>query len=139
MPGKKDYVSVRTEEGRVHVQKRLILCNLRELYKMFKDSYPEERIGFSKFASSRPKHCILAGTSGTHSVCVCTYHQNVKLMIHGAKLGEMVGTDSSLFKSYDHCIAQAICNPPQPKCYLDNCNECPGVMRLKARLLSLYT
>ena len=56
-------------------------------------------------------------------------------MIHGAKLGEMVGTDSSLFKSYNHCIAQAICNPPQPKCYLNNCNECPGVMRLKACLL----
>ena len=28
MPGKKDYVSVRLGEGRVHVQKRLVLCKL---------------------------------------------------------------------------------------------------------------
>ena len=80
MPGKKDYVSVRIEEGRVHAQKRLILCNLRELYKMFKDSYLEERIGFSKFASCHPKHCILVGASGTHSVCACSYLKNDKLM-----------------------------------------------------------
>ena len=40
MPGKKDYVSVRTSDGRVHVQKKLILCNLRELYQLFKDNHP---------------------------------------------------------------------------------------------------
>ena len=104
---------------------------------MFKDEHPEERIGFSKFASLRPKHCILAGASGTHSVCVCTYHQNVKLMLHGARLSEMVGSDSSLFKSYDHCIARVICNPPQPKCYLNECRQCPGVATIKASLLNL--
>ena len=36
---------------------------------------------FSKFAEFRPKECVLPGSSGTHSVCVCTKHQNVKLMI----------------------------------------------------------
>ena len=79
MPGKKDFVTVRKPDGRVQVQKRLVLCNLRELYRMFKDRHPDEAIGFSKFACLRPKHCILAGASGTHSVCVCTIHQNVKL------------------------------------------------------------
>ena len=48
---------------------------------MFKDKYPKEAIGFSKFAELRPKHCVLAGVSGNHSVCICTYHQNVKLMM----------------------------------------------------------
>ena len=38
----------------------------------------------------RPKHCILAGTSGTHSVCVCTIHQNVKLIVLGARLNELI-------------------------------------------------
>lgn len=45
MPGRKDYVSVREGEGRVHVQKRLVLCNLRELYTIFKDEHPSDRIG----------------------------------------------------------------------------------------------
>lgn len=38
MPGKKDFVSVKKAEGRVPVQKSLVLCNLKELYQMFKDS-----------------------------------------------------------------------------------------------------
>ena len=35
MPGKKDCVSVRTEKERIMVQKRLVLMNLRELYRFF--------------------------------------------------------------------------------------------------------
>ena len=74
MPGKKDFVSVKKEGKRVHVQKRLVLSNLREVYQEFKDKYPGIKVGFSKFADFRPKHCVLAGASGTHSVCVCTIH-----------------------------------------------------------------
>jgi hypothetical protein len=33
------------------------------------------KIGFSKFCELRPKHCILAGASGTHSVFVHTIYQ----------------------------------------------------------------
>lgn len=95
MPGMKDFVLVKTDEGRIHVQKRLVLSNLRELYQMFKDRYPNEAIGFSKFADLRPKHCVLAGASGTHSVCVCTIHQNVKLMMLGAKLSDLTATDGT--------------------------------------------
>ena len=74
MPGKKDFVSVKSADGRIHVQKCLILSNLMELHQRFKTKYPQQRIGFSKFAELRPKHCILAGASGTHIVCVCTIH-----------------------------------------------------------------
>jgi len=65
MPGRKDYVSVREGEGRVHVQKRLVLCNLQELY----------------------------------------------------------------------IIAQAICNPPQPKCCLDKCTVCHGTEMLRKSMI----
>ena len=82
MPDRKDYDSVRQEGKRMHVQKRLVLNNLRELYKEFKGRFPNLKIGFSKFAELRPKQCVLAGSSGTHCVCVCTIHQNVKLMLN---------------------------------------------------------
>ena len=65
----------------MHVQKQLVLSNLREVYHEFKETFPDRKIEFSKFAESRPKHCILAGNSGIHAVCVCTIHQNVKLMM----------------------------------------------------------
>ena len=76
MPGKKDFVSVKQEGKRVHVQKRLMLSNLREVYHEFKEKFPDRKIGFSKFAELRPKHCILAGASGTHSVCACVYNSS---------------------------------------------------------------
>ena len=81
MPGKKDFVSVTYPEHRIQVQKRLILNNLREAYQMFKEKFPHTIIGFSKFAQLHPKHCVLAGASGTYAVCVCTIHQNVELMM----------------------------------------------------------
>lgn len=85
MPGMKDFVSVPNEEGkRVHIQKRLILSNLNETYQFFKSEHPDIEIGFSRFASLRPRHCVLAGGNGTHTVCVCATHENVKLMLLGS-------------------------------------------------------
>ena len=46
MPGKKDYVSI---SKNVHKQRRLILCNLKEVYSAFKQRHPGAKIGFSKF------------------------------------------------------------------------------------------
>ena len=59
MPGMKDYVSIMTDTGkREHVQKRLILCSLKELYEHFKTLHPNVKVGFTMFASRRPKHCV---------------------------------------------------------------------------------
>ena len=79
LPGKNDWVSIRKN---VHVSKRLILCNLKELYNAFKDKHPDLKISFSNFASLRPKWCFTVGPKGTYSVCVCTAHQNVKFYCH---------------------------------------------------------
>ena len=137
MPGKKDFVSVKGKHGRVHVQKRLILCNLKELYQDFKQKYPTEHIGFSKFAELRPKHCILAGATGTHSVCVCTIHQNVKLMLHGVNRQELTSSDDTTLTSYRHCLSKMICNPPLPKCYFGDCNLCPRIEPLRDHLVKI--
>ena len=134
MPGKKDFVSVKQGEQRVHVQKRLVLSNLRELYKLFKDKFPAEKVGFSKFAELRPKHCVLAGASSTHSVCVCTIHQNVKLMMVGLKLRQMTVDSDIPLETYHHCLARIICNPSQPACYMGTCESCPGINVLREYL-----
>ena len=137
MPGKKDFVSVRQEGKRIHVQKRLVLSNLKEVYQMFKDAFPGQKIGFSKFAELRPPHCVLAGASGTHTVCVCTIHQNVKLMFLGAKLSEITAPESIFLPTYKHCLAKIICNPPLPTCYLGECSSCPGITKFKNDLTTL--
>ena len=57
------------------------LCNLQELYTAFKEKHPNVNIGFSKFCALRPKWCVLAGWKMTHSVCICSAHQNAMLLV----------------------------------------------------------
>ena len=58
MPGKKDCVSVRRPQGRVTMQNRLVLTNLWELHRLFKDRHPEVKVGFSKFAELCVHHIV---------------------------------------------------------------------------------
>ena len=55
--------------------------NLNEAYQLFKEKHPDVKLGLSKFCELRPNEYITVGSKGTHSVCVCTYHQNFKLML----------------------------------------------------------
>ena len=137
MPGKKDFVSIREGDHRVHVQKRLILGNLKEVYQQFKEKYPMVKVGFSKFAELRPRNCVLAGTSGTHAVCVRTIHQNVKLMMVGGKIPELSANDDVPLQDYNHCLAKIICNPLHPDCYFQFCSSCPGTSGLQEHLYEL--
>ncbi|XP_074105433.1 uncharacterized protein LOC141531481 [Cotesia typhae] len=90
LPGKRDFLSIRNDNGqREHIKKKIILCNLKELYEIFKEQNLENRIGFSSFASLRPLHCVEAGSGGTHTVCVCAIHQNIKLMMLGSNLASL--------------------------------------------------
>ena len=56
-------------------------CKMQELYTAFKDKHKNVNIGLSKFSALRPKWCVLAGSKMTHSVCVCSTHQNVVLLV----------------------------------------------------------
>jgi hypothetical protein len=127
MPGKKDIVSILTDKGRVHMQKRLVLCNLKELYQKWKQEHPSEQFGFSTFAALRPKWCVLAGVSGTHTVCVCTYHQNPKLKV------QTIDTKLSCSK----LMEVAVCSIERKECMLHECTDCPGEAPLLEKLHQL--
>lgn len=111
MPGKKDCVSV--SKG-VYEQKRLLLLNLREIYQSYKEHYPLDKIDFSKFCSLRPKFCKLPGTSRTHSVCNCIYHQNVKLLL--------LSLNVSL--NYRDILSELVCDVNNDMCMTGECPIC---------------
>lgn len=112
LPGKKDKVSI--GKG-VSMQKVLLLSNLKELFQLFKKENPSYKIGFSTFCSLRPKWCVLAGSSGTHNVCVCKSHQNVKLLLHAL----------SFLEDYRDIIESIVCDSQNRKCMLRLCTSCP--------------
>ena len=111
-------MSVKGQDGvRQQQQKRLVLANLKEIYETFKEEEGNPKIGFSSFCSLRPKHCVLAGSSGTHSVCVCTYHQNPTLQLNA--IGQ-VGI------RLEDVMAKAVCSLDNADCMLRKCTQCPG-------------
>lgn len=118
MPGKKDKVSI---SKNVHQQKRLLLCNLNELYAAFKFEYPAIKIGFSKFCMLRPKWCVLAGSSGTHGVCVCSIHQNVILLLQAC----------AIENTYHELMSHLVCSMDNRDCMLRHCSNCPTSENLK--------
>ena len=121
MPGKKDFVSIKKN---VHKQKRLLLCNLHELYVLFKEQNPELKVGFSKFCSLRPKWCVTVGTSGTHSVCAYTIHQNAKLLLHATKTGY----------TYKELMEMIVCDCGNKTCMARRWEKCPGTDSLREYL-----
>ena len=98
------------------------ICNLQELYTTFKEKYQNEKIGFSKFCALRPKWCLLAGSKMTHSVCVCSTHQNVVSLVHA------MGWDLT----YKGLIKKTFYNPESNKCIIMHWFEsCSGTATLK--------
>lgn len=61
----------------------MMLSTLKESYQEFKNQNPNVKVGLSYFVNCRPRNCVYLGSKGTHAVCVCTIHQNVKLMLFG--------------------------------------------------------
>lgn len=121
MPGKKDSVSM--GKG-IHKQKRLILCNLKEMYAAFKEKHTNVKIGFSKFCELRPKWCVLAGSTGTHSVCVCSIHQNAHLLVNA------IGWEFT----YKDFMNKLVCDSAKKECMMHRCELCPGKDGLRAFL-----
>ena len=97
------------------MQKRLILVRLNELYIEFKKVHPDLKIGFSKFCEFRPKWCQNVTSSGMHSVCVCSYHQNVILACSAIP----VKCD------YKQLMDVCVCDLSSRDCMLHLYDECP--------------
>ena len=126
MPGKRDFVSVARNED---VQKRLLLCNLKELYQDFKNKFPQYKVGYSKFCNLRPKWCVTVHASGAHAVCVCTIHQNVILLADATKIG----------LSYKDMIKMTSCDSDNKMYMLHRCPSCPGRYILRSSLESHFS
>ena len=84
-------------------QKCLLLLNIKELILEFKKEYRTVKIGFSM-----------------HSVCVCQYHQNIKLL---------VSVIPGNFE-YKDILSKVVCNINLRKCMLYLCSDCPGKTNL---------
>ena len=115
-PGKEDCVSIRNKDGsKEKVQKRLLLANISEIYANFKAEFPSLNIGFSTFALLLPKWCMPVVFTRSQNVCVCTYHQNVKLM----------PTTVNTSLNYKDGLKLCVCSTENSECMLHHFDLCP--------------
>ena len=73
LPGAKDYISIKTIDGRQHIQKRLILCNLSEHYQKWlgkSKSNGKVKVGLTSFALLRPTLYCCRKIWHAHSLCL---------------------------------------------------------------------
>lgn len=108
------------DKGKVtkdHIQLRYMLMSLREAYEQFCNTYSDVKIGVSKFADLRPKHIRLFDQI-PHNVCVCIYHENVRLLLNALKTFTNLSTEFSSF------INQIVCNPSEKACMYSECEDC---------------
>ena len=94
---------------------------MQKLYTPFKEKKPNVNIAFSKFCTLRPKWCALAGSKMTHSICVCSAHQNVVLLV------DTMDWDLT----YKDLTKKIVYNPESNKCMMHQCESCPGTATLK--------
>jgi hypothetical protein len=132
MPGKKYFAPVKEHEKRVHKQKLFLLYNLNEAYSLFKQCYPNAKVGISKFSEIKPRNIVTPGVCGTHS------HQNIKLMLMGSKLKELTAGSCTDLTSYRDRLSCIICNPSSPECHLGYCEYCTGEQNLMQMLTDLF-
>ncbi|EFX71980.1 hypothetical protein DAPPUDRAFT_111192 [Daphnia pulex] len=127
----KNVKSVKQADGkRLNVQKRLLMVNIDELHRDYKKKLTSDRLrafGLSVFESLRPPNVITVGSSGTHSVCVCVYHQNVKLRLAAIHI-----TDERY-----HFMDKLVCNVYNKDCMMTRCASCPGTDILRQFLSDL--
>lgn len=136
MPGMKDVKSIKEGGKKIRKQKRLLLSNLKELYREFKIRNPGTKIGFSRFATLRPKYCVMAGAAGTHNVCVCMICENTKLMF--MSLNNLKHESDNSFTELNDLVHKIMCSDPLPECYLNKCAKCPTDIVLVETLTNLF-
>ena len=128
--GKKVYVTIREGGEKKQVQKHFILCNLKAVYSFFKKAEPNLTLGFSKFAALRPRNCVLPEAPCTHSVCVCTIHQNMQFLIEGAHPNAVTKDSSSCIENCKDIIHIAICKEAEEKCLFGQCFFCRNIQKV---------
>lgn len=77
----------------------------------------------------RPKECISVGAKGTHNVCVCKIHGNIRLKQRGLK-EEFFRKKFNYQTTYRDILKDMICSNTTADCYLLKCKNCPGVEKV---------
>ena len=95
--------------------------SLREAYKKFTEQHSGTKMSLSKFCELRPPNVKLFDHL-PHQVCLCSYHENVRLLLVALKEHSSLSTEFSSF------IEQVTCDASSKRCMSRECTNCIGLI-----------
>lgn len=99
-------------------KKRHLMFSLKEAHSLFQKEHPEVNIGLSKFSSLRPVNVLLSSDT-PHYVCLCQYHENVRLLC------DCLSKEVEGFPSYSgDFVHKFVCDSSSGECMLGRCQNC---------------
>ena len=119
-PGRKDFVISRNNGKKSKLQKRYLIWSLKKTFGMFQQEHPHTKIGLSKFCSLRPVN-ILLKSSTPREVCLCRYHDNIKMLC--VTLSEEIPSFPSYSRSF---VDNLVCDSNKEECMTGKCQKCPN-------------
>ena len=112
--------------NKVKTRKCLLLNDIDNLYSKFIDSYPNHKIGRSKFFSLRP-NWVLPVQAQSQEISKCIYHENIDLvctaLANFSRLKQFQ-TDLESFASADSLVKITVCDIFDKNCIWRNCDNC---------------
>ena len=127
-PGKRDVVTVKENGMKQKLQKRYLLCSIRELYQLFIEEYPGIKVSLSSFQDLRPPN-VLYKSSIPHNTCICMYHENVALLLKSL-IGHIHGLQSVNLRLF---IKLLVCDEDRESCMFSTCDNCANYFKHKIK------
>lgn len=129
LPGRKDVKSVKLPNGkREKRQKMLLMYSTADSNDLFKEEYPDIKIGLTKFRELRPEHVVLM-TTNDQIVCACKQCENTQLIFNAIKGTSVLPLD---YSSLHQLLKATVCRLNNESCCLRECAEC-GVDQVFAK------
>ena len=127
LPGKRDTVVVKQDDGsKITHQKRILLNNLRENYELFKEENLNVNLSRSSFAELRPPF-VVPKAALAHRNCLCLYHENVCLLLKS--LDRNVG--GKFCSSLQTFTDSLVCSTNNEECMFSCCSVCEDFFKEK--------
>ena len=94
-----------------------MMTSLREAYNKFIEQHSTTKMNLSKFCELRPPNVKLFDHL-PYQVCLCSYHENVRLLLVALREHSSLSTEFSSF------IEQVTCDATSKKCMTRECSTC---------------
>ena len=120
LPGKKDTIVVKKDDGsKVTYQKRILLNNLRENFELFKEENKDVSLSRLSFAQLRPSF-VISKAALAHRNDLCLYDENVCLLLKS--LDKHIG--GQFCSSLQTFTDSLVCSTNNQECMFSCCPLC---------------